>query len=80
MADDDDAPVDRRGRLAGRPFTCQLTRDKILISWRGRIIKTLAGDEAKRFRAELAATDEDGAQLLLAKVTGNFKRGTEPRR
>jgi len=69
--------VDRRGKLTERPFTHQTTRDKILISWQGRVVKTLAGDEAARVRSELAALDDDGVQLLLAKLTGNFKRGNE---
>ena len=69
--------VDRRGKLTERPFTHQSTRDKVLISWQGRVVKTLAGDEAARVRQELAALDDDGVQLLLAKLTGNFKRGNE---
>jgi hypothetical protein len=80
MTDDDAHPVDQRGRLAERPFSYQLTRDKILITWQGRIVKTLAGDDAARFRVELTALDDDGVQLLLARLTGNFKRGNEPRR
>jgi hypothetical protein len=70
-------PIDRRGKLLERPFTHQLTRDKVLISWNGRVVKTLAGPAAERFRADAAALDEDALQLLLAKVTGNFKRGNE---
>jgi hypothetical protein len=70
-------PVDRRKKLAERPFGHRLTRDKVLISWRGRIVQTLAGDAAARFRREVAGLDDDGVQLLLARLTGNFKRGNE---
>ena len=69
--------VDRRGKLLERPFSHQVTRDKVLISWSGRVVKTLSGDDAERFRADVAGLDDDGVQLLLAKLTGNFKRGNE---
>lgn len=75
----DDPPIDRRGKLADRPFTHRVTRDKVMISWQGRVVKTLAGDDAARFRREVADLDDDGVQLLLAKLTGNFKRGNERR-
>ena len=61
-------------------YLYQLTRDKVLISWQGRIVKTLAGDDAARFRVDLTDLDDDAVQLLLARITGNFKRGNEPRR
>jgi hypothetical protein len=73
------SPVDRRGKLADRPFTHRVTRDTVMISWQGRVVKTLAGDDAARFRREVADLDDDGVQLLLAKLTGNFKRGNERR-
>lgn len=69
--------VDRRGKLTERPFHHQITRDKVLITWSGRVVKTLAGEDAERFRSDVAGLDEDGVQLLLAKLTGNFKRGNE---
>ena len=75
----DVSPIDRRGKLAERPFSHRVTRDKVLISWQGRVVKTLAGDDAARFRREAAALDDDGVQLLLAKLTGNFRRGNERR-
>jgi hypothetical protein len=62
-------------------FTWQATKDgRVRISWRGRVVKTLAGSRAARFLREVeSAPHEDEAQLLMARVTGNFKRGNERR-
>lgn len=51
----------------------------MLISWRGRLVTTLAGAAADRLRERLAGANEANVQLLLAKATGNFKRGNERR-
>jgi hypothetical protein len=62
-------------------FDWQATKDgRIRISWRGRVVTTLAGSRAARFLREVeSASGEDEAQLLMARVTGNFKRGNERR-
>lgn len=71
-------PVDRRGKLAEQPFSYRVTKDgKVLMSWGGRVVKTVAGAAGARLAAQLAAADEDAQQLLLAKATGQFKHGTE---
>jgi hypothetical protein len=66
-------PTDQRGRLAAEPFGVKLTRAGALIYFRGRLVRTLVGDDAAKIRAAIA----DGAdvQLLVARLTGNFKRG-----
>jgi hypothetical protein len=59
-------------------LTYKTTKDgRVLISWRGRVVVTLAGDEAAAFRAQAAGATPDELALLLARVTGNFKRGNE---
>lgn len=61
-------------------FAWQATKDgRIRISWRGRVVTTLAGAPAARFLREVEGADEEAEQLLLARVTGNFKRGNERR-
>lgn len=60
-----------------RDFSYSLVKDgSVRISHRHKHVVTLAGRRAAEFRAAL---QEDGAdeQLLMAKVTGNFKRGNE---
>lgn len=61
------------------PFTYRASSDgRVFISWSGRVVTTLAGPAAARFLKRARRLDEEVAvQLLLAKVTGNFKRGTE---
>ena len=71
--------VDRRGKLAEQPFTIRVTRDKVLVSFRGRQVAPLTGAQAEAVRAAAAAGDEAQVQLLVARFTGNFKRGNERR-
>ncbi len=59
-------------------FTWRGTKDgRVLVDWRGRTVVTLAGARASRFRSEVEGADREAEQLLLARVTGNFKRGNE---
>lgn len=46
----------------------------VLITHHGRKAATLRGDAARRF---LAQAERDDPQLLMARVTGNYKRGNE---
>jgi hypothetical protein len=60
-------------------FNAVVTRDaRVLISYDGRQVVALAGVDARKVieRLELAET-EDAEQMVLAKATGNFKRGNE---
>ena len=59
-------------------FAYRATKDgKVFVSWQGRDVTTLAGAQAARFLDEAERADDEGAQLLMARVTGNFKRGNE---
>ena len=59
-------------------FTWAATKDGLVrISWQGKVVTTLAGERATRFLDQVEHADEDAEQLLLARVTGNFKRGNE---
>ena len=59
-------------------FSYTSTKDgAVLISWQRRSAATLRGPRARRFLSEAERLDEDGLQLLMARVTGNFKRGNE---
>lgn len=71
--------IDRRGKLAEEPFDLQVARDKVLVRFRGRLVRTLTGSDADEVRAAVAAGDTAQAQLLVARRTGNFKRGNERR-
>jgi hypothetical protein len=51
----------------------------VAIFWRNRPAKVLTGVLASRFLETAPAADDDERQLLMARVTGNFKRGNERR-
>lgn len=70
-------PVDARGVLEDEVFSYRATRDKVLISWRGRQVTVLKGPAAAKFLDSIAGLEGQAAQLVMAKVTGNFKRGNE---
>ena len=60
-------------------FSAVITRDeRVLVSHDGRQVVALAGGDARKVirKLEAAATEED-EQMVLAKATGNFKRGNE---
>jgi len=65
--------VDARGKLAEEPFDVQIARDKVLVRFRARLVATLVGADAEAVRA----ADPADVQLIVARKTGNFKRGTE---
>ncbi|MEM9953189.1 MAG: hypothetical protein AAF846_16410 [Chloroflexota bacterium] len=70
--------IDARGKLDDEPFDYQITKDnRVLLYYHNKHIKTLSGKQAKKFIAEIDTLDWHDAQLLMAKVTGNFKRGNE---
>jgi hypothetical protein len=59
-------------------FAYRISKDgKVFITWCGRTVMTLKGEEASKLLRRLQASDEAGVQLALAKITGNFKRGNE---
>ena len=71
--------VDKRGKLEEQPFTFRTTKDgKVFIHWHGRQVMILKGKTADKFITSIEqAEDSQQAQLLMARVTGHFKHGTE---
>ena len=82
-------PVDQRGKLAAEPFDVEIVREprgssrrdtprteyKVLVRFRGRLVRTLTGTDAEAVRA--VVDDAEQLQLVVARKTGNFKRGNE---
>jgi hypothetical protein len=63
---------------AGPAFQYRSNReDVVTILWFDRPVTTLRGKAATRFLMRIEAGDDDAAQLEMARVTGNFKRGNE---
>ncbi len=71
-------PVDKRHQLDEAVFTYLATKaGKVFIYWRGTKVTILNGDEARRFLDKIPGLGHREAQLLMARLTGNFKRGNE---
>ena len=72
--------IDKHGRLAEAPFDFRTNKaGNVFISWEGKQVKILQGKAAQKFLAKIEGLDEFAAQLVMAKETGNFKRGNESR-
>ena len=72
--------IDKRNRFDETVFDYTATKDgKVLIRWHGKLVTTLKGEKARKFLAQVDGLDEREAQLVMAKVTGNFKHGNERR-
>lgn len=70
--------TDARGMLAEEPFSYSATKDgKVFVSCHGKRVTILQGKEAERFLTRIDSADAQQAQLIMAKCTGNFKRGNE---
>lgn len=70
--------VDKHNRFDEEVFTYRVSKDKkVFISWYGKQVTILAGKESEKFLSRIEKADFLEAQLIMAKVTGNFKRGNE---
>lgn len=59
-------------------FSYRKTKDgRVRVAFGGQHVVTVAGSEAQRLTSRLEGSDAERTQLLLAKATGNFKRGNE---
>ncbi|MGD6958458.1 hypothetical protein ACQCWA_11170 [Rossellomorea aquimaris] len=71
--------TDKRNRLDEAPFQYRVNKDQsVFIEHEGKRVKILKGREAEKFIKNVNAAENDKAiQLVMAKITGNFKRGNE---
>jgi len=59
-------------------FDYRATKDgQVFITWQGKTVTVLRGASAAKFLAAADGADDDALQLLMARATGNFKRGNE---
>ena len=73
-----DNTIDKRGILDEEIFTYRISKDsKVFISYEGKQVTILSGKKAEKFIFEIDGAIGKDAQLIMAKVTGNFKRGNE---
>ena len=70
--------IDKRNRLEEEIFSYRVSKDnKVFISWYGKQVMILKGKESEKFLNKISKVDKIEAQLIMAKITGNFKRGNE---
>ena len=66
--------------LKERPFSYRARSDgSVAVYWKRTLAATLTGKLAENFVAAAAEATDAEQQLLMAKATGNFKRGNERR-
>ncbi|MRG61418.1 hypothetical protein GE115_16295 [Agromyces sp. CFH 90414] len=64
--------------MAADPFDYRVTKQGgVIVSRGGRPVMTVGGRDAARLIAALQAADDEHAQHLLARASGNYRRGTE---
>jgi hypothetical protein len=64
--------------LESMPFSYATRSDgSIVISYHAAPVTILRGRSAERFTTRVSGADAIGAQQLMARATGNFKRGNE---
>ncbi len=74
----DNMSEDKRNIFADEVFTYRASKDgKVFISWHGKQVIILKDKQARDFLSKVEGLDEREAQMVMAKITGNFKRGNE---
>jgi hypothetical protein len=64
--------------LEDDPFEWRVTKDgQLLVSRGGRVVTTVRGSAAAKLLGRLERAPGDETQHLLARATGNYKRGNE---
>ncbi|MGH2429643.1 MAG: hypothetical protein ACRDGV_12345 [Candidatus Limnocylindria bacterium] len=67
-----------RDKLANEPFSWTVRADgTVIISYHAAPVTALRGQRASRFLERVAVADVPAAQQLMARATGQFKRGNE---
>jgi len=72
--------IDKRKKLLEEPFNYKITKKgTVIIYFDNKQIKIIKDREAESLIKKIKEAESDIAeiQLLLAKITGNFKRGNE---
>jgi hypothetical protein len=71
------ANIDKRGRLDEAVFSYRESKDKVFVFWHKKQVMILKGQQARKFIDKIAHLEGKAAQLVMAKITGNFKHGNE---
>jgi hypothetical protein len=70
--------IDKHNRLQEECFSYRVSKDnKVFIFWHEKQVMILKGKDSEKFLAKIENADTLESQLIMAKITGNFKRGNE---
>lgn len=70
--------IDKRNKLQEELFSYKVSKDRrVFIFWHGKQVMILKGVESEKFLAKISNATPLEVQLIMAKITGNFKRGNE---
>jgi hypothetical protein len=70
--------VDKRNKLDEEFFSYRVSKDnKVFIYWHEKQVMILKGKDSEKFLSRIENADSKEAQLIMAKITGNFKHGNE---
>ena len=68
----------QENKLSEQPFSYKITdTEKIIIYYKNREIMIVTGNNSVKLQSKLFDKSDEQVQLILAKITGNFKRGNE---
>ena len=70
--------VDKRNKFEEEIFSYKKGKDdKVFIYWYNQQVMILKNKMAQKFIKQIEGLDDENKQLVMAKITGNFKRGNE---
>lgn len=70
--------IDQRDKLKEEPFSYRVSKDnKVFLFWNDKQVMILKGKESEKFLSKIDRANIFESQLIMAKITGNFKHGNE---
>ena len=70
--------IDKRKILESEPFSYQITKDKkVRLFYKNKEVKIISNITAMNFIGKIKDLSIHEQQLVMAKITGNFKHGNE---
>lgn len=70
--------IDKNGHLKDSPFDYQITKNnKMILFYENKKIMILGEKESRKISQKMNNKSKFEIQMILAKATGNFKRGNE---
>ncbi len=70
--------INKRNQLIEHPFSYKITNSETIIIHRNnKQIAIIIGKESLKVQSKILNKSEQQIQLILAKITGNYKHGNE---